>query len=87
MDAFKKILGVVWLLLAPVLIILMFNQFFTEIPALKAAIEAGKKPASELQSTYLFWIITITIFMPISVGLGLFGYYSLKGEYNESAMA
>ena len=87
MDALKKILGIVWMLLAPALIILMFNQFITEIPLLKAAIEAGKKPASELESTYIFWIITITIFVPISAGLGLFGYYALKGEYSESAMA
>lgn len=87
MDALKKILGIVWMLLAPALIILMLRQFIIEIPALQDAIAAGKKPASELQSTYIFWIITITIFVPISAGLGLFGYYSFKGEYQESAMA
>ncbi|GAB4128143.1 MAG: hypothetical protein OHK0045_15520 [Raineya sp.] len=86
MDALKKILGIVWLLLSPALIIMMLRQFAIEIPALQEAIAAGKKPASELQSTYLFWVITITIFVPVAAGLGLFGYYSLKGEYQESAM-
>lgn len=87
MNAIKRILGVVWLVLAPVLIAMMFNQFFTEIPALGKAIAAGKKPASELQSTYLFWVITITIFVPIAFGLALFGYYSVKGEYDKTVMS
>jgi glucan phosphoethanolaminetransferase (alkaline phosphatase superfamily) len=87
MNALKKILGIVWLVLAPVLIVMMFNQLFTEIPALEKAIAAGKKPASELQSTYLFWVITITIFVPIAFGLALFGYYSLKGEYDRTVMS
>lgn len=87
MNALKRILGVVWLVLAPVLIVMMFNQFFTEIPALEKAIAAGKKPASELQSTYLFWVITMTIFVPIAFGLALFGYYSVKGEYDKSVMS
>jgi hypothetical protein len=41
MDALKKILGVVWLLLAPVLIILMFNQFFYRNPCLKGSNRGG----------------------------------------------
>ena len=28
------------------------------------------------------WIIIITIFTPIAIGLMIFGYYSLKGEYD-----
>lgn len=83
MNALKKVLGIVWLVLAPVLIVMILNQLFTEIPALEKAVEAGKKPVSELQSTYLFWVITIVIFLPITFGLALFGYYSVKGEYNE----
>lgn len=85
MDSIKKILGIVWMLLAPALIVLMFNQFAVEIPALEKAVAAGKKPASELQSTYMFWIITITIFVPIAAGLALFGFYALKGEYTKIA--
>ena len=29
------------------------------------------------------WIIIIAIFTPIAVGLMIFGYYSLKGEYDK----
>ncbi|MDW8296210.1 MAG: hypothetical protein RMJ97_04925 [Raineya sp.] len=87
MNTLKRILGIVWLVLAPVLVVMMFNQLFTEIPALEKAIAAGKKPASELQSTYLFWVITVTIFVPITFGLALFGYYSLKGEYDKNVMS
>jgi len=85
MDAIKKFLGVIWLVLAPVLVIMMIRQFAIEIPELEKAIAAGKKPASEMQSTYIFWIITITIFVPIATGLALFGYYALKDEYKQIA--
>jgi len=30
----------------------------------------------------LFWIIIITIFTPIAVGMMIFGWYALKGEYD-----
>ena len=29
------------------------------------------------------WIIIISIFTPIAIGLMIFGYYSIKGEYDE----
>lgn len=85
MEFIKKGFGIICVIIAPVLIFMMFRQFFTEIPALEAAIAAGKKPASEMQSTYIFWIITITIFVPIASGLCLFGYYALKDEYKDIA--
>ena len=31
---------------------------------------------------YIFWIIIVTIFIPIIVGFILFGYYAFKGEYD-----
>ncbi|MEY2639633.1 MAG: hypothetical protein RIR90_1115, partial [Bacteroidota bacterium] len=30
------------------------------------------------------WIIIITIFTPIAIGLVIFGYYAMKGEYDLS---
>ncbi len=82
MKIIKKGFGIICMLIAPVLIFMMFRQFFAEIPALETAIAAGKKPASEMQSTYIFWIITITIFVPIASGLCLFGYYAFQNEYS-----
>ncbi len=29
------------------------------------------------------WIIIISIFTPIAVGLMIFGYYAIKGEYDK----
>lgn len=29
------------------------------------------------------WIIIITIFTPIAVGLMIFGFYAIKGEYDK----
>ena len=29
------------------------------------------------------WIIIIVIFTPISIGLMIFGWYAIKGEYNK----
>ena len=29
------------------------------------------------------WIIIITIFTPIAIGLMIFGYYAMKGEYDK----
>ena len=29
------------------------------------------------------WIIIIVIFTPISIGLMIFGWYGIKGEYNK----
>lgn len=31
---------------------------------------------------YIFWIIIVTIFIPIIIGFILFGYYAFKGEYS-----
>jgi glucan phosphoethanolaminetransferase (alkaline phosphatase superfamily) len=81
MKSIKKLFGIVCLVLAPILIYMMFNQFTKEIPLLQEAIKLGKKPASDIQSTYIFWIITITIFVPIALGLSLLGWYAIKGEY------
>jgi hypothetical protein len=31
----------------------------------------------------LIWVIIITIFTPIAIGLMIFGWYALKGEYDK----
>lgn len=70
MDNLKKILGVVWILLA--LYTAYFCLFELGLPKLKIG----------HQEDLVFGIIIIFILTPIiSIGLGLFGYYSLCGEY------
>jgi hypothetical protein len=72
MDLLKRILGVVWALLGPAVIIGM---------VWRAATELGQVKPDKVQETYIFWIIVIAIFVPIALGLMLFGIYALRNEY------
>lgn len=72
MNALKKFLGIVWLLLAPVVIYFLVTGALTHIDP------AGKKDINNP----VIWIIIITIFTPIAIGLMIFGWYALKNEYS-----
>lgn len=71
MKTIKKILGVVWLVLGPVVIYFLLRGAITHIDP------AGKKDINNP----VIWVIIITIFTPIAIGLMIFGYYAVKGEY------
>ena len=68
----KKILGIVWLVLGPVVIYILVSGAITNIDP------AGKKDINNP----VIWIIIIAIFTPIAIGLMIFGWYALKGEYD-----
>ncbi|UEG50513.1 hypothetical protein LK994_03360 [Ferruginibacter lapsinanis] len=72
MNQLKRIMGVLWMLLAPVII------YFLVMGAVHN-IGAGNKDINKP----IPWIIIIAIFTPIALGLMIFGYYSLKGEYDK----
>jgi len=72
MNIIKKYLGIIWLLLAPVVIYFLVYGAVTNIDP------AGKKDINNP----VIWIIIITIFTPIAIGLMIFGWYALKGEYD-----
>lgn len=61
--------------LGPVSIIFLFIQAREKI---SLAAEGVAKTNTTLQ-----WGIILLIFIPISVGLLIFGYYALKGEYSK----
>ena len=69
MEGLKRLLGVVWLLLGPGSIGLLFWR---------ATVEISEKPTQE---NWIFWGIIITIFLPIALGMSMFGYYAMKGYY------
>lgn len=73
MNSIKKILGFIWMLLAPVVIILLVSGAWMNIDA------AGTKDINQPVP----WIIIIGIFTPIAIGLFIFGYYCVKGEYGK----
>lgn len=72
MNAVKKILGIIWLLLAPVVI------YFLVSGAIAHTDPAGKKDINNP----IIWVIIIAIFTPIAIGLMIFGWYAFRGEYD-----
>jgi hypothetical protein len=75
MNRLKKLLGIAWILLAPFTILFMFSQALEKTLAAREGIER--------MNTGLQWGIILFIFIPICAGLAIFGYYALKGEYEE----
>jgi len=73
MNNIKRILGIVWIAAAPILIWFLASQAFQKITA---ASEATKS------NVMLQWVIILSIFTPICIGLFIFGVYGVKGEYD-----
>jgi len=70
MNSLKRFAGVIWMLLGPVAIFYLVKT---------AAGEIAKKP---LIDTRIQWGVFIVIFIPIAIGIMIFGFYALKGEYD-----
>jgi ABC-type molybdate transport system permease subunit len=75
MKTLKKILGLVWMINAPLAVILMIQQAGEKI---NLAAEGVARTNTALQ-----WGIILLIFIPVSIGMVIFGYYSWKGEYDQ----
>ena len=75
MNSLKKGLGLFWMVLGPASIIFMFIQALDKV---------GLAPEGVAKTnTALQWGIILFIFIPISAGLVIFGYYAYKGEYDK----
>ena len=72
MSGIKRYFGLLWLLIAPFVIYELVNGAIENID------RAGKKDINNP----IIWIIIITIFTPIAVGLVIFGWYAFRGEYD-----
>ena len=71
MDGFKRYLGVVWLALAVAAAYFCIVEF--GIPKMST----GKR------EDLVFGIIILFVLTPlISIGMAIFGWFALKGEYN-----
>ncbi|MEO7265601.1 MAG: DUF6814 family protein [Ferruginibacter sp.] len=73
MNAIKRLLGFVWMLLGPAAIIFLVMSAIKNINSDHKADISNPVP----------WLIIIGIFTPIAIGLIIFGWYSLKGVYDE----
>jgi len=71
MNQLRKYLGILWMILGPLAIWYLIHL---------AAGEIAKKPVVD---TRIQWTVFIAIFIPIAFGMVIFGYYALKGEYDD----
>ena len=72
MNVIKKYLGFVWLVLAPALI------YFLVAGAIRFIDLSGTKDINNP----VIWVIIIGIFTPIAIGIMIFGWYAIKGEFD-----
>jgi hypothetical protein len=71
MNQVKKILGLVWMILAPLVVFYLIKTASAQIAA---------KPTID---TKIQWGVFVFIFIPIAVGLLIFGYYAWNNEYDQ----
>lgn len=69
MNLIKKYLGLVWMLLAPV------SLYFLVKTALH---QVSLHPVTD---TKIQWGVFVVVFIPIAIGLVIFGWYAWKEEY------
>ena len=69
----KRIMGFLLMAMAPVVLYILINSAFQNINL------TGTKDINKP----IPWIVIITVFTPISIGLFIFGYYAVKGEYDK----
>ena len=69
MNVLKKYLGVLWIALGPIAGYYLVKTALSEI---------AKKPEID---TKIQWGVFVLVFIPIAIGMVIFGYYALKGEY------
>lgn len=73
MNTLKRILGIVWIALGPLVLFLLIRAGMSDL---------ARNPGAD---TKIQWGIFIVVFIPMAAGLVLFGYYSLMGEYDNAA--
>ncbi len=71
MNLLKKWLGIVWMLMGPLAIYYLIRT---------AADEIALKPELD---TKIQWGVFVIVFLPIAIGMVLFGYYAWSREYDQ----
>jgi purine-cytosine permease-like protein len=70
MNTIKRFAGVLWMIAGPLAVYYLIKT---------AANEINKKP---LIDTKIQWAVFIIVFIPIAIGIMIFGYYAIRGEYD-----
>ncbi|HMW66709.1 MAG TPA: hypothetical protein PK695_11255 [Chitinophagaceae bacterium] len=72
MNLFKRYFGLIFLVLAPFIVYELVHGALANIKA------GGTK---EINNPVI-WVMVIIIFMPIIIGLVIFGWYAFRGEFD-----
>jgi uncharacterized membrane protein len=70
MNSLKRFAGPLWMIAGPLAIYYLVKT---------AAAEISKKPVID---TKIQWAVFVIVFIPIAIGIMMFGYYATKGEYD-----
>lgn len=70
MNKMKRIAGILWIIAGPLAIYYLVRTAIEEI---------NKKPVID---TKIQWAVFVIVFIPIAIGIMIFGYYALKGAYD-----
>jgi hypothetical protein len=70
MNTLKRFGGVLWIIAGPLAIYYLITT---------AASEINKKPEMD---TKIQWGVFVVVFVPIAIGIMIFGYYAIRGEYD-----
>lgn len=70
MNQLKRMAGIIWMILGPFAVFYLVKT---------AAAEIAKKPVLD---TKIQWGVFVVVFIPIAIGMVIFGWYAFKGEYD-----
>ncbi len=70
MNIMKRYAGIIWMALGPLACYFLIRS---------AAAEIVKKPTIDVK---IQWGVFVMVFIPIALGMVIFGWYALKGEYD-----
>lgn len=70
MDQLKRIAGIVWMVMGPVALYYLITMALAEV---------ARKPVLD---TKIQWGVFVGVFIPIAIGLTIFGWYAFRGEYD-----
>ena len=72
MKQLKRYAGILWMLIGPAVFILLIISAIRNISANAEGDISNPIP----------WLIIIIIFLPVAIGLTIFGWYCWNGEYD-----
>jgi predicted Na+-dependent transporter len=70
MNTIKRYAGIIWMALGPLACWFLISTALSEI---------AKKPVID---TKIQWGVFVIVFIPIAIGMVIFGWFVLKGEYD-----